>query len=126
MLDKLKQLFTISATGENGIVANNAIVALSPQDAHTKLSQKGVVMIDVREPDEYRAGHVKGSTLMPLGTVSQRWQELSSFEEVIVICRSGNRSMVACRQLSALGITKVANLHGGIMAWASAQLPVHR
>ena len=122
MLDKLKQLLTMAAGNGGG----SGIAAISPVDAKAKLSQKGVIMIDVREPDEYRAGHVKGAKLMPLGSVPQRWQELKSFDEVIVICRSGNRSMMACRQLSTLGIANVSNLSGGMMAWAGAQLPVQR
>lgn len=124
MLHKLKQLLLMAFS--RGSSSGSSIAAISPLDAKTKLSHKGVVMIDVREPDEYRSGHVKGAKLMPLSSVPQRWQELKSFDEVIVICRSGNRSMMACRQLSTLGIANVSNLSGGMMAWASAQLPVQR
>jgi len=120
MLNKLKMLFTTPSTTGSGIAS------ISPADAEGKLAQPGVVMIDVREPDEFRSGHVQGAKLMPLGTVPSRWQELSGYQEVIVVCRSGNRSMAACRQLNALGIAQVSNLSGGMMAWAHAKLPIQR
>jgi len=56
--------------------------------------------------------------------VAKRWEELRNAEQVIVMCRSGNRSMVACRQLVALGLPNVSNLSGGIMAWSHAKLPI--
>lgn len=117
MLDKLKQLFTAASAG-------SGVPSITPYEAQEKLSQKGVLMIDVREPDEFRAGHVKGAKLMPLSTVSKRWQELSSAEQVIVMCRSGSRSAIACRQLTSLGLTNVSNLSGGLMAWSHAKLPI--
>ena len=117
MLDKLKQLFTAASAG-------SGITSVTPHEAQEKLAQKGVMLIDVREPDEFRAGHVKGAKLMPLNAVAKRWQELRNAEQVIVMCRSGSRSMMACRQLASLGLTNVSNLSGGLMAWSHAKLPI--
>ena len=121
MLDKLKQLFNAASAG-----SGNAITSITPLEAKEKLLQKGVVMIDVREPDEYRVGHVKGSKLMPLGTVAKRWQELSNAEQIVVMCHSGSRSMMACRQLASFGLANVFNLSGGMIAWSHAKLPIQK
>lgn len=60
---------------------------------------------------------------MPLGTLGTRWNELQKHADIVVVCRSGNRSAAACRQLHAAGITHAANLRGGMLAWSAANLP---
>jgi rhodanese-related sulfurtransferase len=76
-------------------------------------------LIDVREPDEYEAGHVPGAELIPLGEVADRVNEFRSDGQTYVICRSGARSMRACELASDHGID-VVNVSGGTMAWMLA------
>jgi rhodanese-related sulfurtransferase len=81
------------------------------------------VILDVREDDEWSAGHVEGATHVPLGEVPQRLDELPDADPLYVICRSGNRSSRAVAWLGQQGIETV-NVAGGMRAWASAGRPM--
>jgi rhodanese-related sulfurtransferase len=81
------------------------------------------VILDVREPDEWAAGHVEGATHVPLGEVPQRLGELPDAEPLYVICRSGNRSGRAVAWLGQQGVETV-NVAGGMRAWAAAGRPM--
>ncbi|MBP6470639.1 MAG: rhodanese-like domain-containing protein [Chloroflexi bacterium] len=83
-----------------------------------------VVVFDVREQDEYDAGHIPGVTLIPLGEVPNRLSEIPKDKTVIMTCRSGNRSGQAADFLRQNGYTNVHNMEGGIVAWQQAGLPV--
>ncbi|MGI6544544.1 MAG: rhodanese-like domain-containing protein [Limnochordia bacterium] len=74
-------------------------------------------LIDVREPDEYMAGHIPGAELMPLGRLTEYLDQLKPDEVIAVICRSGNRSQQAVRLLKQHGYTRVHNVTGGMSAW---------
>ena len=60
-------------------------------------SRQKIQLVDVREIDEYRDGHLEGSQLIPLGTLPYRTYELDPYRPVVLICRSGNRSKEACQ-----------------------------
>lgn len=79
----------------------------------------GVPVIDVREPDEYVAGHVPGAPLIPLGSVADRVSEFPTDGEVLIICRSGGRSRTAAEFLRGRGIDAV-NIDGGTDGWIAA------
>ena len=76
----------------------------------------GAVVVDVRQPDEYLGGHVPGAVLIPLNDVPDRYGELPTDREVLVVCRSGGRSYVASEFLVANGVRAV-NVAGGTLAW---------
>ena len=78
-----------------------------------------VVLIDVRQPGEYAAGHVRTARLIPLHEVPDHVGELPVGEEVVVMCRSGARSALASEFLIENGVSAL-NLVGGILAWAEA------
>ena len=86
----------------------------------------GVFLIDVREPDEYAAGHIPGITLIPMGEVASRLAELPRDKEIIVTCRTGNRSGQVADLLRQQGFTNVHNMSGGIVAWEEAGYPVEQ
>ena len=79
----------------------------------------GVPVIDVREPDEYVSGHVPGAPLIPLGSVSERVDEVPTGSEVLIICKMGGRSHKAAEFLRTQGIDAV-NIAGGTTAWIEA------
>lgn len=80
--------------------------------------QAGARLVDVRETDEYTAGHVPGAVHVALGTVPDRLDAFSGAEPVYVVCRSGARSMRACEFLAQQGITAV-NVAGGTLDWVA-------
>ena len=84
----------------------------------------GVVVLDVREQDEYDEKHIPGVTLIPLGTVPDRLDEIPTDQTVVVTCRSGNRSNQAAEYLRDNGYTRVHNMLGGIKEWEAAGYPV--
>lgn len=86
----------------------------------------GAFLVDVRQPEEWNAGHAPNATLIPLGALSARLADIPRDREVLLICRSGNRSGAAQRQLLQFGYEQVINVSGGMNAWAGAGLPVER
>ena len=84
---------------------------------------EGAVVIDVRQPDEYEDAHVPGARLIPLGEVNQRLHEVPADREVLLICRTGVRSLKAAEVMAAAGRRPV-NIAGGTLAWIEAGRPV--
>jgi sulfur-carrier protein adenylyltransferase/sulfurtransferase len=76
-------------------------------------------IVDVREVHEFQAGHLDGSVNIPLGELSRRIGELSAQAPVVFVCRSGRRSQTACELSARAGVQKVADLEGGLLAWAA-------
>lgn len=85
----------------------------------------GAIVIDVREPSEYLAGHVPGAELVPFGRLADRAEELPRTAPVYVICASGHRSKAAADFLTGTGVD-AWSVAGGTNAWASAGYPVLR
>ena len=82
-----------------------------------------LVVLDVREPDEWTSGHVSGATHIPQGTLPDRVGELDPQTPTVVMCHLGGRSARATAWLSQQGY-HVVNLEGGIEAWHAAGRPV--
>lgn len=80
-------------------------------------------LLDVRQPEEFVAGHIQGARLIPLGELPRRLKELPRDREILCICHSGSRSSHAARQLHSAGY-RVINLKGGMDGWQRAGLPV--
>ncbi|EGL82347.1 Rhodanese-like protein [Caldalkalibacillus thermarum TA2.A1] len=89
--------------------------------AHTlrkKMNKDKLKIVDVREPAEFRSGHIHGAINIPLGRIPYVAQKyLSPEDEIVLVCRSGNRSKQAARKLRKMGYRKLNNLVGGMMAW---------
>jgi rhodanese-related sulfurtransferase len=86
----------------------------------------GVQIIDVREPVEFTGslGHIKGATLIPLGSLVEKLSAISKDAPAVMVCRSGARSAQATVMLRNAGYPKVANLAGGMLRWRGQRLPV--
>lgn len=86
--------------------------------------QNGVI-IDVREADEFKSGHIPKAVNAPLSVLSTKLKELEKYKNkpVVLCCRSGQRSGQAALQLRKQGFTSVHNLSGGLLAWQKENLP---
>ena len=80
-------------------------------------------LVDVREDDEWLAGHIEGAQHIPLGELGERLGELPTGRSIVAVCRSGGRSGAAVRGLKQLGYD-AENLDGGVTAWTRAGLPL--
>jgi rhodanese-related sulfurtransferase len=91
-----------------------------PEDLKARLAaSENVVLLDVRQPEEHAEKSIPNSMLIPLGELPMRLSELELLrdKEIIVYCRSGNRSGQACMFLQMQGFAKPVNLRGGMLVW---------
>ena len=88
------------------------------------LRDDGAFMLDVRQPAEWKDGHIPGATLIPLGEPAARANEVPRDQPIVVVCRSGNRSAQGRDILLQAGFPAVTSLDGGMIDWAQAGLPV--
>ncbi|WP_373233476.1 rhodanese-like domain-containing protein [Cohnella sp.] len=88
-----------------------------PQEVEERLAKgEKLNIIDVREQDEWDSGHIPNARHLPLGSIGQRHGELDRSQPHIIVCRSGNRSGLACELLEELGYD-VMNMPGGMSNW---------
>ncbi len=112
-------------------LAGDAAPALvGPQEFQTRLKAAGdqAVLLDVRTPAEYVAGHLTGALLLNVMDASfeRRLEELPKGRVYFVYCRSGHRSRRAVKAMQAAGFRHVVELKGGILAWVSQHMPLCR
>lgn len=96
------------------------------ETAAALLGRDDVVVIDVREQWEYDEGHIPGVTLIPMGEVPNRLNEIPQDKTVVLTCRSGNRSGQVFNFLQQNGFENVHNMQGGILAWQAAGFEVEQ
>lgn len=104
-------LFTHQPTGTGGLAAE------IPVSQAASMREKGSFLLDVRQPDEWAESHIPGSTLIPLGELGARIEEVPRDRYIVVVCRSGNRSRQARDILIRAGFKWVTSMSGGITAW---------
>jgi sulfur-carrier protein adenylyltransferase/sulfurtransferase len=96
----------------------NSATEITSVDLKTRLDRGDVLkIVDVREPNEYQINRIPGSTLIPLGDVQKRYNELDPEAEIVVHCKMGGRSAKAADFLRSVGFKRVLNLKGGILDW---------
>ena len=85
-------------------------------------------LLDVRTPAEFAEGHIPGTVNVPLDQLPARLGELNAHkvEDIVVVCRSGVRSARAAELMATAGFSKLTNLAGGTMGWASSGYPIER
>mgnify|MGYP003647206127 CR=1 FL=1 len=107
-------------------IATQRFASLTPAAAVQLMNKGDVVLLDVREPTETAGGKIAGAIQIPVGALSKRVGELEKHKDktILVYCKVGSRSSVACKELTRNGFAKVFSLSGGIMAWQDAHLPV--
>ena len=103
---------------------------ISQADLLKRLENKDpeLVVLDVRTPAEFDAGHVPGARNVSHDQVATRLGELASLrdKQVVLYCRSGRRTMLAAETLRKAGFTQLLHLEGDYLAWEAAQRPVER
>jgi len=95
---------------------------VGPLEAEELIDQ-GAMLLDVREPSEWDAGHAPVAVHVPLGDLAAEIEDIPADQRIVVVCRSGGRSARATAFLVGSGRDAV-NLEGGMQAWAAADLPV--
>jgi rhodanese-related sulfurtransferase len=99
-------------------MAFNIPKEITPQELATRLnSGESLMIIDVREPQEWNEAHIEGAKHIQLGQLLERLDELDPTREMFMVCRSGSRSGLACEMLSERGFD-VVNMTGGLSAWS--------
>ena len=83
----------------------------------TKHKAGRYTLLDVRQPSEYKMGHIPGARLIPLPDLADQWVEINPEEPVIIYCAVGGRSRAAAQMLAGNGLKEVYNVNGGIKAW---------
>lgn len=102
------------------------VPTIKPGDVQEKLKNGArPFLLDVREKQEIREGYISGAKLIPLRQLRNRMEELPKNREIVCVCRSGNRSRSAAKQLIKAGYT-VSNMKGGMLAWKWSNLPVKK
>jgi len=96
---------------------------VSVEDAAQRFDQ-GAFLLDVRTDVEWNQGHINGAVLIPLDELSARIDEVPTDQDVLIICRSGNRSGQARDILRAAGLKRTTSISGGINEWIAKDLPV--
>ncbi len=104
------------------------IKEVSCSEALQLINHKSALVLDVREPDEFKTGHVLNSKNIPLGKLKERTGELERYRDqpVVVICRTSNRSNSACALLGKQGFGQVYLLNGGMTSWSKSGLPLEK
>ena len=117
----------VSSEGETAVIdVNNLPDTVDVTTTAAVKELDNVLVLDVREQWEYDEGHIPGVTLIPMGEVANRLSEIPTDKEVIVTCRSGNRSGQITDFLRQQGYDNIHNMSGGILAWQEAGLPVEQ
>ena len=116
-------LLLLLLTGCGGTASNssseNDYQQSSQEEAKEMMDTQDVIILDVREQDEYDSGHIPGAVLLPVGTIDEETAAEVIPEKdstVLVYCRSGNRSKTASSALAELGYTNIYEF-GGINTW---------
>ena len=103
--------------------AANAPEAITVAEA-VELRKQGALVLDVRQPEEWEAGHIPGATLIPLSELPKRLDEIPDDHNVVVVCRSGSRSGQAIQILCQSGFNQTTSMNGGMKQWAASDLEI--
>jgi SulP family sulfate permease len=95
-----------------------------PSEFQEMMAKPDTLLLDVREPAEYRRAHLEGAQLTPLRELLKNATDLPRDCQLLIACRSGRRTARALFVLEDMGFDRLAGLRGGILAWRAAKLPV--
>ncbi|CAK0744577.1 phage shock protein E [Gammaproteobacteria bacterium] len=112
--------------GEPLLRSAQGYLGVGPTEATGLINHQDAVVLDVREENEFKEGHVLHAVHIPAGRLGERIKELEKYRNrpIIAVCRSGSRSGRVCSLLRKQGFATVYNLEGGLLAWQNASLPL--
>ncbi len=102
------------------------VKSVSPATLKSWLDAGEAMVIDVREHREYASEHIEGSALIPLNSLHPGALPPHKGKKLVMLCRSGNRSMFACMKLNGAVKSEIFNLDGGIRGWMTQGFPVQK
>ncbi len=91
---------------------------ISALELKKRMKERDLLLLDVREPHELKISSIAGAKNIPFGELASRMSELNTAQEIVIICRTGNRSLYALEILLGAGFRKISNLEGGVNEWA--------
>jgi rhodanese-related sulfurtransferase len=102
-----------------GTSQDDSVKVLSPQEFKEQIEKETVQLIDVRTPNEYQSGHIKGAENIDFYSpfFKSEFEKLNTKKPLYIYCRSGMRSRQASKQLIDLGFTEIYDLKGGYSNW---------
>ena len=105
-------------TGCGRAKEKNAYQQITQEEAKRMMDTQEVIILDVREQDEFDAGHIPGATLIPYGSIEEKAPSMLPDKDqlILVYCRSGRRSKIAAEALEKMGYTNIKEF-GGILDW---------
>jgi|UniRef100_UPI00404A2739 rhodanese-related sulfurtransferase len=109
-----------------GCSTSSTAMDLSVSEFSSKVTEAGIITLDVRTPSEFNEGHIEGASLIDFqsGNFENEIASLDKNQTYAIYCRSGNRSGEAVKVMTEAGFTKIYNLDGGVIDWARAGLPL--
>jgi rhodanese-related sulfurtransferase len=109
-----------------GCSSGSSAIDQSVSEFSSKVTEAGVITLDVRTPGEFNEGHIEGALLVDFesGNFENEIAALDKTKTYAVYCRSGSRSGQAVKIMSDAGFTNLYNLNGGVIDWANAGLPL--
>lgn len=113
----------VLSIAKEGHAAKGLPSTVSVTEAAQRINE-GAFLLDVRTAEEWNQAHVAGAVLIPLDELKSRLAEVPVDQDVLIICRSGNRSGQARDLLRAAGLKRTTSISGGINAWMAKGLPV--
>ena len=107
-----------------GRASNNALASTISVTEAYEMSQQGAFVLDVRTLEEWNEFHAPNSTLIPLDQLASRLNEVPRDRQIVVVCRSGNRSQQGRDILLNAGFVQVTSMTGGLSEWRASGFPV--
>jgi rhodanese-related sulfurtransferase len=109
-----------------GCSSSSSAVDLSVSEFSSKITESGIITLDVRTPGEFNEGHIEGAQLIDFqsGNFENEIASLDKSKTYAVYCRSGSRSGEAVKVMRDAGFTNLYNLNRGVIDWANAGLPL--
>ena len=97
---------------------------ISPQQLTSMVNKQKALVIDLRDPNEFKQGHITGSQNVPYSKISDKNQTFPADRPLILVCQLGQVAGSAARQLKSQGLQEVYKLEGGISNWKGASMPL--
>jgi rhodanese-related sulfurtransferase len=120
ILSAVAAIYTVNIISKRDVYGD-----ISLQEAKSLMDEnKDMVILDVRTIPEFREGHLKNALNIPVQELADRVNELDKDDELLVYCRTGNRSSTAVEILQEAGFNKIFHMHDGISIWIQQGYPV--